>query len=271
LKGKIPIVISQIHVYPVKSLGGMSLQTAPVEPRGLRHDRRWMLVDPNGRFLRERALPRMALISAHANGAALVLQAPAQSPLRVELMPPATADLMDVRVWDSACRAVVVSPAADRWLSDFLHVPCRLVQMPDETQRPVPAEDRQTQGIVSFADAFPLLLLGEASLQDLNQRLAVPVPTDRFRPNIVVSGVAPYAEDDWRTITLGETVFQVVQPCARCLLTTINQQTGRSDGSEPLRTLALYRRRGEKVVFGQYLIPAASGSVSVGMNVHVRE
>lgn len=261
------MIISQVYVYPVKSLGGMSLQTARVEPRGLRHDRRWMLAGPDGGFLSQRTLPRMALISVRADAESLVLQAPMQPMLRVSVTPPALPDWVNVQVWNSACRALAVNPDADRWLSDFLQSPCRLAFMPDETQRLVPAEFRRAQGIVSFADAFPLLLLGEASLHDLNQRLPVPVSINRFRPNIVVSGTPPYAEDAWRTVMLGETLFHVIKPCARCLLTTINPQTGRRDGLEPLRTLAAYRRQGDKVMFGQYLIPAASGTVSVGMRV----
>ncbi len=267
----LPPVISRINVYPDKSLGGAFLQTSPVEPRGLRHDRRWMVTDPDGRFLSQRTLPRMALISARTDADALRLQAPSLPPLRVPLLPPASAFPVDVRVWDSACRAVAPSPDADCWLSDFLQTPCRLVFMPDDTRRLVPAEFRRGQGLVSFADAFPLLLLSEASLHDLNQRLDVPVPMDRFRPSIVVSGTASYAEDDWRTITIGEMLFYVVKPCARCLLTTVDQQTGVIGGPEPLRTLAGYRRRAEKVVFGQYLIPAAPGTLSVGMDVRVRE
>ncbi len=267
MKERASIVISQIHVYPVKSLGGEARQTAYVEPRGLRHDRRWMVVDPEGRFLTQRTLPRMALISARTDSDALVLQAPSLRALRVPLTPPAGSDLVDVRVWQSECRALAVSPDADRWLSDVLQSPCRLVYMPDHTQRLVPAEFRRAEGIVSFADAFPLLLVGEASLHDLNTRLAVPIPINRFRPNIVVSGTAPYAEDSWQAVTLGEALFYVVKPCARCLVTTIDQATGLSDSPEPLRTLASYRRQGEKVVFGQYLIPAALGTVSVGMRV----
>lgn len=265
----LPIVVSQIHVYPVKSLGGMSPLTARVEPRGLQHDRRWMLTDPDGRFWSQRALPRMALISARIDidNESLHLQAPALPPLRVPLTPPLSAPFADVRVWNSECRAALCAPDADRWLSDFLQSPCRLVFMPDSAHRQVPAEFRRAQGLVSFADAFPLLLLSEASLQDLNARLAVPVPMDRFRPNIVVSGTAPYAEDGWQTITLGETVFHVVKPCVRCGLTTIDQATGTQGGAEPLRTLAEFRRRDDKVVFGQYLIPAAPGIVSVGMRV----
>lgn len=267
LKERASIVISQIHVYPVKSLGGESRQTACTQPRGLQHDRRWMVVDPEGRFLTQRTLPRMALLSARADSDALVLQAPSLPALRVLLTPAALGEPIRVRVWQSECHALAVSPDADRWLSDVLQSPCRLVYMPDQTQRLVPAPFRRAQGIVSFADAFPLLLASEASLHDLNERLLVPIPMNRFRPNIVVSGTAPYAEDNWQAVTLGETLFYVVKPCARCLLTTVDQATGLSDGPEPLRTLAFYRRQGEKVVFGQYLIPAAVGTVSVGMRV----
>jgi uncharacterized protein YcbX len=257
-------IVSQIHVYPVKSLGGLALPESPVESRGLEHDRRWMLVDAAGRFLTQREWPRMALVSVALAPGGLLLSAPGVEPLRVPFEPKAPARRLTVQVWRSVCEAAPVGEEADGWFAEFLGVPCRLVYMPDETRRAVNPDHSAGEGIVSFADGYPLLLLGEASLADLNARLARPVTMDRFRPNLVVSGAPPYAEDGWKRVRIGGALFQAAKPCARCGLITVDQDAGEVSGSEPLRTLAAYRRRDGKVLFGQLLIPLEMGAVRVG-------
>ena len=166
---------------------------------------------------------------------------------------------LTVRVWRSVCEAICAGADADAWLSAFLEMPCRLVFMPDEARRPVSAEYAVGEGIVSFADGFPLLLIGEASLADLNARLADPVPMNRFRPNLVVTGLAPFAEDHWTQVRVGDVLFHVVKSCARCAMTTVEQTTGTATGPEPLQTLAGYRREDGKVMFGQELDPRRAG------------
>lgn len=261
--------LTQINVYPVKSLGGFSVNAADVEPRGLRHDRRWMLVDRKGRFLTQRALPRMALVSARLTDAGLTLAAPGMEPLTVPFEPEAPARRQTVQVWVSVCEAAPVGEQADGWFAEFLGVPCRLVFMPDDTRRPVNPQYTAGEGIVSFADGYPLLLLGEASLGDLNARLASPMPMNRFRPNLVVSGVPAYAEDGWTKIRIGSAIFHGVKPCDRCGLITVNQETGEAAGPEPLKTLAAYRTQDQEVLFGRLLIPDGVGTVHLGDAVEV--
>lgn len=259
--------VAEITVYPVKSAGGIAVQEWSVEPRGLAHDRRWMVVTPDGDFLTQREWPRMALMVPTLEASALRLDAPGREPLRVPLLP--DGKRMTVRVWRSTCEAVSAGAEADAWLSAFLETPCRLVYMPDETRRTVNPDYAFGEGIVSFADGYPLLLIGEASLADLNARLADPVPMNRFRPNLVIAGAAPYAEDDWAQVRVGEVLFHVAKPCARCAMTTVEQATGQMTGPEPLQTLAGYRREQGKVMFGQNLIPDRPGVVRVGDTVEV--
>lgn len=261
--------LTQINLYPVKSLGGLAVNEADVEPRGLRHDRRWMLVDQKGRFLTQRALPRMALVSAGLTADGLTLAAPGMEPLQVPFEPEAPARRQTVQVWANVCEAAPVGEQADDWFGEFLGIPCRLVFMPDETRRPVNPKYAVGEGIVSFADGYPLMLLGEASLSDLNARLESPVPMDRFRPNLIVSSVPAYAEDGWTKVRIGSATFHGVKPCDRCGLITVNQETGEAAGPEPLRTLAAYRSKDQKVLFGRLLIPDGAGAVHVGDAVEV--
>ncbi len=267
--------ISEINVFPVKSLRGTGRETALVERRGLANDRRWMIVDVENRFLSQREFPKMARITTDLTDAGLILGFEGK---RIRA-PFAAADSKreTVAVWNDRCPAEVAGVEINEWLSDILEARCRLVRMPDDSVRPVDAayairaDDR-----VSFADGFPFLLIGESSLGDLNSRLETPVPMDRFRPNLVVSGAEAFAEDDWKRIRIGETVFHVVKPCSRCVITTIDQAEGVKTGVEPLRTLAEFRtfeRNGaKKILFGQNLIAEnVGGSLRVGDRVEVVE
>ncbi|MGI4790352.1 MAG: MOSC domain-containing protein [Janthinobacterium lividum] len=261
--------LSQIILYPAKSLGGIALTEANIEARGLEHDRRWMLTDPSGKFLSQREFPHMALITPTLEADWLTLAATGLTPLRVPLR--SDGDLMPVHVWGSFCDAVAVSEEADAWFEAYLGVPCRLMYMPDETRRAVNPKYRAGEGIVSFADGYPILLLGESSLAGLNERLAQSVPMDRFRPNLVVSGSSAHAEDGWTKLRIGDAVFHGVKPCDRCSMTTIDQATGTRNGPEPLQTLATYRLQDQKILFGQNLISDGSGVVRVGDTVEVLE
>lgn len=264
--------LSRVYTYPVKSCGGIAVEQVALDDRGLRHDRRWMLVDGEGRFLSQRRLPEMALISASFHGDSLLLDAPGLSTLALPLEP-APSDLgpripvgiFEDRTWGSA-----VGTEAHRWFGSFLGMECRLVYMPDDIVRPVDPRYAQKQDRVSFADRFPLLLLAEASLTDLNSRLKVPVTEDRFRPNLVVSGGEAFGEDGWRRLRIGENGLRVTKPCARCAITIVDQATG-IKGAEPLRTLSRYRRRDNKVMFGQNLAHDDPGELTVGDRVEVVE
>jgi uncharacterized protein YcbX len=263
------IRLSALYRYPVKSLAGESLSQARLDAFGLHRDRRWMLVDREGRFLSQRELPRMALISARLQAQGLVLQAPGNEDLSV-WYPGAEAERVQVKVWNDRCLAQRVASLADAWLSDFLGQVCRLVYMPDESVRPLDPRYAKPQDRTAFTDGFPLLLISQASLDDLNSRLAEPLPMLRFRPNLVMEGCAPYAEDGWRRIRIGELTLRVVKPCSRCKITTVDPYTGES-GSEPLKTLADYRRRGNEVYFGQNLLHDGPGELALGMPVEVLE
>ncbi|HEV2091982.1 MAG TPA: MOSC N-terminal beta barrel domain-containing protein [Rubrobacter sp.] len=251
-----------VYVYPIKSCGGISLQSAELGATGLLGDRRWMLVDEGGGFLSQRQHPRMALISPSLAPDRLVVRAPGMPDLEVPLEGK-TGPRLDVEVWGDAQRGVRAGGEADRWFGRFLGFPCRLVRKPDDDVRPVDSAYARSGDQTSFADSFPLHLISEASLEDLNRRLESPVPMNRFRPNLVVRGCGPYAEDDWGEVRVGGAVFRVAEPCPRCAITTVDQGSGER-GKEPLKTLATYRKFGGEVLFGRYLIHASLGTVRVG-------
>ena len=262
------MTISGIFTYPVKSLGGIALNESLVEARGLAFDRRWVIVDDQGVFLSQRELPQMALLQpafVTVHTMRLINRAnPEQEPLMIELYPVTSVQHSEwVQVWEDHCQAVFIDQAADKWLSKALGQPCRLAYMPDYSIRPVDAKYGREGDKVSFADGYPCLIIGQASLDDLNKQLHEPVPMNRFRPNIVFEGGAPFEEDQWQHIRIGEVDFRSVKPCARCEMTTINQATSQR-GKEPLATLAQYRRQGHKVLFGMNLCPNNEGIIRVG-------
>jgi uncharacterized protein YcbX len=259
--------LSGLYVYPIKSCGGIPLKASEVDGRGLRHDRRWMLVDESGCFMSQRRFPRMALIGVRLERGGLVVDAPGMPSLEMPLQPQAKR-LTLARVWDDLVEVSPISDEADRWFSEVLNVRCRLVYLPDESVRPVDPPSGTPGDQVGLADGFPFLLISEASLADLNARLEQPVPMNRFRPNLVVRGCEPFAEDDWRLVRIAPITFRVVKPCARCAITTVDQRTA-ATGKEPLRTLARFRKRNNKVLFGQNLIHEKSGTLHTGDPVEV--
>ncbi|CAA9432378.1 MAG: Flavodoxin reductases (ferredoxin-NADPH reductases) family 1 [uncultured Pyrinomonadaceae bacterium] len=267
--------LSEINTYPIKSLGGVSIKKSIVENRGLQFDRRWMLIDEQNRFLTQRNFPKMATVAVKIIGGGLRVLSGSET-LDVSFEP-ATYETSSVKIWSSRCRALIYEEKVNEWFSDVLETNCRLVLMPEETIRRVNyfyAVHRDDA--VSFADAHPFLLAGENSLADLNARLDAPVSMNRFRANFVVSDSESFAEDDWKKIKIGECVFHVVKPCARCVVTTIDQNEGIKTGVEPLKTLATYRipKRSvkKKILFGQYLIAENAGAVlNVGDKIEVVE
>jgi MOSC domain-containing protein len=261
-------VLSGVYVYPIKSCGGISLQSADLGATGLLHDRRWMLVGEGGGFLSQRRHPRMALISSRLAPDRLVVSAPGMPDLEVPLEGE-DGERIDVEVWGDAQRGEPVGGYADRWFGRFLDARCRLVRKPEDDVRPVDSAYARSGDQTSFADGFPLLLISEASLEDLNKRLESPVPMDRFRPNLVVRGCGPYAEDGWDEIRAGGAVFRVAEACPRCAITTVDQGSGER-GKEPLKTLATYRKSGGGVLFGRNLIHSSPGNLRVGDPVEVK-
>ena len=279
--------ISEINIYPIKSLKGISVDSAMVEPRGLQFDRRWILVDANGGFLTQREVPKMATIGVDVRAEGLLASSSQITPMLVPFEPN-TGDEMNVTVWGTDTAAIGYGGGVNQWFSQVLGLECKLVYMPDDAGRVINELFNAGDDIVSFADGFPQLLIGEASLENLNERieqaamLAAPVQMNRFRPNIVVSGSEAFAEDNWKRISAGNAVFRSTKPCARCVITTINQSKGEFDGKEPLKTLSSYRMAKDvmpqriaafgmnetAVLFGQNLIGESIGAtINVGDEV----
>jgi uncharacterized protein YcbX len=255
--------ISQLYIYPVKSLGGIAVDKARVTDRGFEYDRRWMLVDHNNRFISQREAQQMALISVEIHEQGLkVTYSPKNSSFIIPFVSQMN-EFADVTIWDDTCVGQFVSDEVDKWFTDMLGIKCRLVYMPDETQRITDQLYAPGNNITSFSDAYPFLIIGEASLDDLNSRLEQPLPMNRFRPNIVFTGGEPFAEDLMHTILIGNIKFYGVKLCARCPIVTINQETA-SQGKEPLKTLARYRFKNNKVLFGQNLVHDGLGEISIG-------
>ena len=262
--------VEGLYCYPVKSCAGTSLGTATVGPRGIVGDRQWMVVDETGEFVTQREHHRLALVSPRLLDEGLLeLSAPGMPLLTVT--PAVRQDRVDVSIWSDRCAAIDEGESAAEWLSAFLEMRCRLVRFPEDVTRRVDPEYAGPNDQVGFADGFSFLLTSCASLDDLNQRLAAPLPMNRFRPNIVVSGGNPFQEDRWKRIRIDDIAFAVVKPCARCVTTTVDQQTGEAS-REPLRTLATFRNvPGRGVMFGQNLIHDQSGVLHVGAEVAVLE
>jgi uncharacterized protein len=241
--------LREIWIYPIKALGGIRLPSSTVMEKGLRYDRRWMLVDEQGLFMTQRVDPRLALFKVGISGAHITASFKEHTtglPLRTL----GTGRNVRSTVWDDPVEVLEVSPETSRWFSERLGMKCTLVSFPEENPRPVDPDYEISSENVSLADAFPFLILGQASLTDLNRRLKQPLPMNRFRPNLVFSGGEPYEEDSWKNFTIGKNRFVGVKPCARCVVTTVNQETAEK-GIEPLATLANYRKRDGKVYFGQ--------------------
>lgn len=254
--------VTGLFIYPIKSCRGTSLTSAEVGPTGFVHDRQWLVVDRNNSFMTQRDWPALARVEARVTDGGLELAAETMPRLSVR-EPDAGDRRCRVVIWGDEVEAVDAAADAGEWFSGLLGAACRLVRMPASTLRQVDPGYAVPGDRVGFADAFPFLLISEGSLDELNRRLAEPVPMSRFRPNIVVAGCAPHDEDGWSRVRIGAVDFRVVKPCARCVITTTDQRTGER-GREPLRTLASYRRVGGKILFGQNLIHDGTGTVRVG-------
>lgn len=263
--------LTQINIYPIKSLKGITLKEAKVEARGLQYDRRWMLTDLNGHFFTQREFPKMATIEVSVDADGLKVAAPGAGELKIGPGPdPRGAEM--VQIWKDSTRAVAYGAEINGWFSSVLETDCRLVYMADEFRREVDPDFAIGDDIVSFADGYPFLVISENSLNDLNNKLEEPLPMNRFRPNLVVSGADAFAEHDWRKFSVGENIFYGVKPCKRCVITTIDQTSGEFTGKEPLKTLATYRDVPGGVIFGENLLSAnPGGTIRVGDEVTVME
>jgi len=247
--------VSGLFLYPVKSLRGIALERSEVGARGLRYDRNWMVVDENGHFRTQRQIAKMARVSV-AIGDELVFSADGCGSVAAPLT--ARGETIEGTVWKWTGPVDLVDPAVDRWLSGVLEMPCRLVAMRSDVRRD--AWDTE----IAFPDGAPVLVAGEASLSSLNSRLEEPVPMNRFRANVIVSGSEAYAEDEWGRFRAGSVEFEFAKRCGRCLVTTTDQKTGeRHSGGEPLKTLARERLFENAACFGAFYMPRTDGVIAV--------
>lgn len=253
--------LSEIKIYPIKSLGGISLNQSLIEEAGLQFDRRWMLVDEKNKFFTQREFSQMAIFNLEVKNDELKVSYKNETliiPLHKESAYSAT-----VKVWSNSVKAEIYDDEINKWFSERFGLSCRLAVMTEKSKRKVNPfyAVRKFQDTVSFADACPFLLIGENSLNQLNEKIGKSLPMNRFRPNFVIKESEPFAEDSWKKIKIGNTVFHIVKACARCIMTTIDQETGKKDGAEPLKTLADFKKKNGKVYFGQYLIAEKTGQI----------
>jgi MOSC domain-containing protein len=262
------IFVSSLIYYPIKACRGFEIESATIERMGLQHDRRMMVVTPEGEFLTQREFPRLALVNPKLVDGTLELSAPNYESIQVDIQTSGTPWL--VNVWKSrGVQAIDQGEEAATWFSEWLGTAVRLVHIADGYKRLVNEsyavhEDDHT----GFADGYPILLTSEEGLEDLNAHLESPVPMNRFRPNIVVKGCDPFEEDRWNRIRIGDVALAVVKPCARCEVTTIDKETLERK-KEPLKTLGKYRKQKLGAIFGQNVIPLNGGSIRLGMNVEI--
>ena len=286
------IQVASLHVYPLKGAAGFSPRSWPVDERGLRHDRRFMLVDETGNFISQRTCAKLALVRADIAHNTMRISCPTLA--ADNLRPPTDAAIVQtdlcsyqialdalasntptnesayarVQIWDDFVQALAIWPDADAMLSEFLHQRLRLVYMPDKTTRLTNMSRGEPRRNVSFADAAPLLLTSETSLADLNTRLQIAgsaaIPMDRFRANVVVRGAALAEDDHWSALTIQHAQFRASNSCKRCKVITIDQTTGEFGSRDPVTTLATYRSAGNNVTFGQHLLVERAGMISVG-------
>jgi len=264
--------ISELYIYPIKSLSGISVNHATVTAMGFEYDRRWLLVDENNCFITQRQHHQMALLGvAIENKGLRVTHKINNESILIPFNGPAELyEKVIVTIWEDTCEAQYVSREADNWFSKMLNLNCRLVYMPETTRRIVDQKYAPENSVTSFADAYPFMMIGQASLDELNTRMPEPLPMNRFRPNIVFTGGAPFDEDLYGHFKIAGIDFRGVKLCARCVLTTVDQETAKR-GKEPLKTLAKYRFKNNNIMFGQNLIHDGVGEIALGDELVVLE
>lgn len=262
------LTLSEINIYPIKSLSGISLHSSEVEERGLKYDRRWVLADESNTFFTQRDFPEMALIKVEIENSGLKLQhktkniEPLEIPFDFE-----HSKSKKVVIWNDTVPGELYNKQIDEWFSEIIGIKCHLVKMPESTERVVD-EKYAKDKIVSFADGYPFLIIGQSSLDDLNSRMEKPLPMNRFRTNFVFTGGKPFEEDDWKKIKIGAVQFEAVKPCARCVITTTDQETAER-APEPLLTLSKFRKVGNEVMFGMNVVCHTTGFINVGDQIEL--
>ncbi len=259
--------ISQLYIYPIKSLPGISLQTSEVTDRGLKYDRRWMLVDESNKFLTLREFPKMALLGVSISENGVKVESKENNSSIIIDFETEVSNLESVTIWNATVEAKVVSKEANKWFSTALGTNCKLVFMPENSWRPVDTTSgyHPAGKFTSFADAYPFLILSEESMIDLNTRLANTFSILRFRPNIVFKGGRPYQEDDIENFEINGVQFTGLENCARCQIPNVDPTTGIIDSNrEPLKTLSKYRNRNKNIEFGRNTVHSGTGKISIG-------
>lgn len=261
LKRMSAIVVTSLHIYPIKSFGGVQLESSEIELSGLKFDRSWMLVDPSGEFMTQRSDSRLALFRIEMRNEGMLVSHPGNGRCFVPYQ--ASGVSRQATVWKNVCEAQQVNEEVDQWFSETLGQPCSLVRQVETFRRQTSLDYTKPGDYTRFADAFQILVAGEASLADLNSRLEKPLSMNRFRANIIVSGSTAFEEDSWSRFQLGGTEYRFAKICGRCGVTTTDQETAET-GVEPLKTLATYRKFDKNVYFGAYFVPESKGIVHVG-------
>lgn len=261
--------LQNIYVYPIKSLAGIAVAESKVTDTGLQYDRRWMLTDNEGNFLSQRSHPQMAMLSVNFTEAGLTVhhRKTVSNHITIPFDATPTRELK-VTIWDDICTALELDKGLAAWFSRSLGLTTRLVYMPGTTRRLVDHPDAVKTNFVSFADAYPFMMIGQSSLDDLNSRLAEQVLMNRFRPNFVFNGGEAFCEDRMKAFQINDVVFEAAKPCSRCNLITINQEDG-SKSKEPSQTLATYRSHQNKILFGQNLLHRNNGIIKVGDKIKI--
>lgn len=261
------LTLSEIWIYPIKSLGGIRLEKAVAKKKGLQHDRRWMLIDDASVAMTQRVYPQMALFKPSIDGDRITISYTKSGKIisanGFDMSGQWKGERTTARIWDDLVQVEEVNPDISEWFSALLSTNCKLIAFPEENPRPVDVRYSVNSENVSLADAYPFLVIGQSSLDDLNHRLPDAVPMNRFRPNFVFTGGTPFLEDQWRNVSIGGVRFVAVKKSDRCVITTIDQDTGEK-GSEPLRTLSTYRKVGNQVYFGHNMVAMNEGEVCLG-------
>lgn len=262
------LTLSEIWIYPIKALGGIQLNTGKVMEKGLAHDRRWMLIDGDNECMTQRTYPTLALFQLFIDQAGIInvtKKNPHQDQTSISFDPsgPTLGEGISAKIFDDHVIVHEVNPQISQWFASHIGVNCKLVSFPETNPRSVDPDYKVNDEHVSLADAYPFLIIGQQSLDELNSRLQKPLPMNRFRPNFVFTGGEAFEEDHWRNITIGKNRFIAVKPCARCVVPTVDQATG-IKGVEPTLTLSTFRKRNNKVYFGENLVALDHTAVSVG-------
>ncbi|MFC4211265.1 MOSC domain-containing protein [Pedobacter lithocola] len=263
------LYLSAIYIYPIKSLGGIKLEESIIEDRGLKYDRRWVLIDSEGVFISQRKYPQLSLLQVNIIDDTVVVTHKENSQHQISfLIEQQIGDSISVTIWDDLTNGIEVAEHVSTWFSNYLNMAVKLVKMPELAHRTVDKKYATNNEIVSFADGYPCLIIGQSALDNLNSKLKDPIKMDRFRPNFVITGGEPHIEDSFKDFTIGEVSFSAVKPCARCVLITVDQQTA-IKSAEPLKTLSSYRTWNHKIMFGQNLLHQGSDIIRVGMELKI--